>query len=197
MTGALSLDSTYVSIWAGTNFAIQVIFQCISPLTADRFGLKPNMFAFTLLMVIVSSITRTSSSDSDNDWAALGNRPGDHIQRLESLSGIQNFLRDGCRVHWYQYHDVHLGNHDPSDAGRTFVCICVLFRRRSASGSGWLRNPSAGQSFEHQSMHLFIYGSFIPPQTAPLAFRNAFYSEFALLGVWLPILIFLPESPCK
>ena len=60
VTGAMSLNSTYVSIWAGTNFAIQVIFQCISPLTADRFGLKPNMFAFTLLMVIVSSMTRTT-----------------------------------------------------------------------------------------------------------------------------------------
>jgi hypothetical protein len=32
-------------------------------------------------------------------------------------------------------------------------------------------------------------------QTAPLEYRRAFYSQFAILGVWLPILIWLPESP--
>lgn len=32
-------------------------------------------------------------------------------------------------------------------------------------------------------------------QTAPRAYVNAFYSEFALLAVWLPIMILLPESP--
>jgi hypothetical protein len=33
-----------------------------------------------------------------------------------------------------------------------------------------------------------------------LEYRRAFYSEFAILGVWLPILVWLPESPawlCK
>ena len=31
--------------------------------------------------------------------------------------------------------------------------------------------------------------------TNPLAFRHAFYSEFVILGVWLAVLIPLPESP--
>lgn len=37
-------------------------------------------------------------------------------------------------------------------------------------------------------------------QTAPLEYRRAFYSQFAILGLWLPILVWLPESPawlCK
>lgn len=32
-------------------------------------------------------------------------------------------------------------------------------------------------------------------QTTPLEYRRAFYSEFAILGVWVPILCWLPESP--
>jgi SP family general alpha glucoside:H+ symporter-like MFS transporter len=32
-------------------------------------------------------------------------------------------------------------------------------------------------------------------QTAPLNFRAAFYSQFVFLGLWLPILVLLPESP--
>lgn len=28
-----------------------------------------------------------------------------------------------------------------------------------------------------------------------MAFRSAFYSQFVFLGLWLPILLFLPESP--
>jgi len=32
-------------------------------------------------------------------------------------------------------------------------------------------------------------------QTTPFAFRSAFYSQFALLAIWLPILVLLPESP--
>lgn len=32
-------------------------------------------------------------------------------------------------------------------------------------------------------------------RTNPLEYKRAFYSEFAILGVWLPILICLPESP--
>lgn len=32
-------------------------------------------------------------------------------------------------------------------------------------------------------------------QTKPLAYRNAFYSEFVIVGIWIPIMLFLPESP--
>lgn len=32
-------------------------------------------------------------------------------------------------------------------------------------------------------------------QNTPMAFRTAFYSQFVFLGLWLPILVFLPESP--
>lgn len=32
-------------------------------------------------------------------------------------------------------------------------------------------------------------------QTTPFVFRTAFYSQFVFLGLWLPILALLPESP--
>ena len=34
-------------------------------------------------------------------------------------------------------------------------------------------------------------------KTSPFEYKNAFYSQFVLLGIWLPIAILLPESPCK
>lgn len=37
-------------------------------------------------------------------------------------------------------------------------------------------------------------------KTKPLAYKNAFYSEFVIVGIWIPIMLFLPESPvwyCK
>jgi hypothetical protein len=33
--------------------------------------------------------------------------------------------------------------------------------------------------------------------STPYGYRNAFYSEFVLLGLFLPALVFAPESPCK
>lgn len=33
--------------------------------------------------------------------------------------------------------------------------------------------------------------------TSPLAFRNAFYSEFVFTGLWLIPMLYLPESPGK
>jgi len=34
-------------------------------------------------------------------------------------------------------------------------------------------------------------------EEVPLAYRNAFYSEFVLLGLMVPALVFAPESPCE
>lgn len=33
--------------------------------------------------------------------------------------------------------------------------------------------------------------------STPFGYRNAFYSEFVLLGLFVPALVFAPESPCK
>ena len=51
--GVLTLNALYVSLWNGTNFASQVVFQLASPFMADKFGLKLNMYCFTLLIVLV------------------------------------------------------------------------------------------------------------------------------------------------
>jgi hypothetical protein len=32
-------------------------------------------------------------------------------------------------------------------------------------------------------------------ETSPMAFRNAFYSEFVFTGLWLIPMLYLPESP--
>jgi hypothetical protein len=53
-TGKLELNAVHVSIWGGTNFAVQVLLQMLSPITADRFGLRPNMYIFTFFMLLVS-----------------------------------------------------------------------------------------------------------------------------------------------
>lgn len=55
VTGVLSLKAVHVSAWNGTNFGSSVIFQLLSPVTANKFGLRFNMWCFTLLIVLVSS----------------------------------------------------------------------------------------------------------------------------------------------
>jgi hypothetical protein len=41
-------------LWSAINFVSQVIFQFLSPFTANRFGLKANMYTFTALITLVS-----------------------------------------------------------------------------------------------------------------------------------------------
>lgn len=55
VTGALSLKAVHVSAWNGTNFGSSVIFQLLSPFTANKFGLRFNMWSFTLLIVLVGA----------------------------------------------------------------------------------------------------------------------------------------------
>jgi hypothetical protein len=53
-TGALALDAQYVGAWNGSNFGSQVLFQLLSPFTANLFGIRFNMYCFTSLIVLVS-----------------------------------------------------------------------------------------------------------------------------------------------
>jgi hypothetical protein len=52
--GELQLNAQYVGLWSAINFVSQVIFQFLSPFTANRFGLKANMYTFTALITLVS-----------------------------------------------------------------------------------------------------------------------------------------------
>ena len=55
-TQALALDATHVSIWGGLNFAAQLVFQMASPLTADRFGVRTNLYILTAAMLVVRGV---------------------------------------------------------------------------------------------------------------------------------------------
>ena len=68
-TGRIELDAKHVSIWAGMSFVAQIVFQLLSPITGDRFGLRVNMWIFTVAKIIVSS-TRNNEF-----WRDLITRP--------------------------------------------------------------------------------------------------------------------------
>jgi len=51
--GSLALDASHVSFWSGFQYVGQVVFQCISPFVADRFGRKAAMFSVLVLMLTV------------------------------------------------------------------------------------------------------------------------------------------------
>lgn len=52
-TGEPALDAYHVSLWNAISFASQVLIQLISPITADRFGRKFNMWALTFFLTLV------------------------------------------------------------------------------------------------------------------------------------------------
>lgn len=62
-TGAKVLSATHVSLWGGTQFAVQILFQVLSPLTSDRFGVKVNLYIPTVAIVIVSDRLDPPSHD--------------------------------------------------------------------------------------------------------------------------------------
>jgi MFS family permease len=51
--GEKVIDATHVSLWGGTQFAVQILFQLLSPLTSDRYGVKVNLYIPTAAIVIV------------------------------------------------------------------------------------------------------------------------------------------------
>ena len=59
--GEKIVNATYVSLWGGTQFAVQILFQVLSPLTSDRYGVKWNLYIPTVAIVIVSRWAQISS----------------------------------------------------------------------------------------------------------------------------------------
>jgi len=51
--GEKIVDATHVSLWGGTQFAVQILFQLLSPLTSDRYGVKVNLYIPTAAILIV------------------------------------------------------------------------------------------------------------------------------------------------
>lgn len=76
--GNLALDANHVGAWNGVsdpphtrfsaltiqvNFGSQVLLQGLSPITAQKFGLKFNLYALTVFILIVSiPVTRFSAN---------------------------------------------------------------------------------------------------------------------------------------
>lgn len=58
VTGAKALDAVHVSLWGGTQYIAQVLFQGLSPLTSDRFGIKINLYLLTGGMLVVRRSAR-------------------------------------------------------------------------------------------------------------------------------------------
>lgn len=55
-TGEPALDSQHISLWQASSFVSQIFIQLFSHLTADRYGRKFNMWAFTALLTTVSLV---------------------------------------------------------------------------------------------------------------------------------------------
>ncbi|ROT37977.1 general substrate transporter [Sodiomyces alkalinus F11] len=51
-TGEPDLDAHHLGLWNGLNFVAQIVVQMISPFTADRWGRKFNMWAFTFFLTL-------------------------------------------------------------------------------------------------------------------------------------------------
>ncbi|RSH82354.1 uncharacterized protein EHS24_007321 [Apiotrichum porosum] len=51
-TGALELNASHISLWAGFSYVAQITTQILSPISGDRYGRRFNMYCFTMAMVI-------------------------------------------------------------------------------------------------------------------------------------------------
>ncbi|KAH8080079.1 general substrate transporter [Filobasidium floriforme] len=159
-TGKLELNAVHVSIWGGTNFAVQVLLQMLSPITADRFGLRPNMYIFTFFMLLAIIVEIVAK-----DWKAF--------LAAKILAGMS--------------------------AGFIGTTIMSYISEITISQ---LRGPhlSAFSFFFAFGQLMAAVGLQVLETTTPDKYLNAFYSEFAIFGIWLAILVCLPESPvwlCK
>jgi MFS family permease len=127
----------------------------ISPFSANRFGLKFNLYTFTffiLLAIIIEIVAK-------NWW---------HFLFAKIVGGFAaGFI--GTSI-------------------MSYISEITMPKMRGAHLSAFAFFFALGQVASAIALEVL-------EQTAPWEFRRAFYSEFAIFGVWLPILILLPESP--
>lgn len=58
--GRPQLDANYVGLWNAINYVTQAVAQFGSPFLANKFGIRFNMYLFTLLKLVVSPLTPAS-----------------------------------------------------------------------------------------------------------------------------------------
>jgi hypothetical protein len=123
--GVLQLNAQYVGLWSAINFVSQVVFQFISPFSANRFGLKFNMYTFTAMITLVNP-PQILSSNTD----LAGYRIGDRRQDLVCIPDCKGDLWLCGGLHWDQRHGVYIRNHDAKDARGTSIRILTCLRHR-------------------------------------------------------------------
>ncbi|GHJ86361.1 hypothetical protein NliqN6_2763 [Naganishia liquefaciens] len=158
--GELALDATHVSVWGGTNFAAQLVFQAASPLTADRWGVRINLYIMTLAMLVAIVIEIVSTN-----WI--------HYLIAKLFSGM------AC---------AYLG---PGIIN--YLTEISMPKMRGAMLSSFAFFFSLGGLCASIALKLIA-------DLTPAKFRSAFYSQFAIFGIWVCVLLYLPESPaflCK
>jgi hypothetical protein len=56
------LNASHVGLWGAMNYVTQAVAQFASPISAERFGIRFNMYLFTLMKLVVSTILSLSTS---------------------------------------------------------------------------------------------------------------------------------------
>ena len=64
INGQLALDANYVGIWNAINYVFQAVAQFGSPFIAERFGIRLNMYIFTIFKILVSNLSSGELSRS-------------------------------------------------------------------------------------------------------------------------------------
>ena len=99
--GALQLDANYVGLWGAINYVAQAAAQFGSPFTAQRFGIRANMWLFTGFKLIVSRlifpglllITDHHHRDLQQELVALFDRQSNQWPRCRIDRNLSPVLR--------------------------------------------------------------------------------------------------------
>lgn len=174
-TGQPDLDAHHIGLWNGLTFVAQIVFQIISPLTADRWGRKFNLWAFTFFLTLVRLPAHTSGT-----LASIANhRPKSIVFEIVAQEWIM--------ILWSRI----VGGFASGFLGTsimTYMSEIALPQFRGALLGTFSLFFALGQVFLALALKIL-------EETDPYRFRNIFYSEFVFLGLWLVPMLYLPESP--
>jgi hypothetical protein len=129
INGRLQLDANHVGLWGAMKFLAQVLTQIISPITANRFGLRFNMWVLTLLKVAVSLSSRMLLSVSLMD---AGNRHRNCIDIVVALPPCKHLRWDVFGLRWDLNHVVCLRDLHATNARSRARFLRFQFRDGSA-----------------------------------------------------------------
>lgn len=183
--GQLALNASYVGLWGAINYVTQAVAQFGSPFTANKFGIRFNMWLFTLFKLLVGpggQSARMRSHRSDHHHRDL-------LQELVALPDRKSDQRSRCRFDRHVHPVVCVRGRHASDAWDRPVRLRLLLFARPAR---LCRRPGRHQQGKWCTSLCLTW---LTNQTDPYGFRKAFFSQFVFLGLWLPILLLLPESP--